>query len=466
MVIEQAPAPRMSLEGRVLPHNPESEQAVLGVLMLSEEAIDKVIDILQVDDFHLPEHRAIFSAALALNERGHKVDLITVTSELKARQDFDRAGGTAYLSELQQMVPYTIHVEDYARAVAEQSRRRRLIQAGLQVIDVAFESGLQISEITDRAQQVVYEAATDRAAQDFSVLSELLKPALDQMEKARTEGRMITGVRTGFYDLDLKTSGFQPGNLIILAGRPSMGKTSLALNMAQYAAVKDNVPVCIFSLEMSSTELTTRVLCAEARINAAAVRTSPTDGDITNAARAVGRLERAPLFINDQATLTVTQLRSKARRLKSLHPEMGLIVVDYLQLLVGESKRRDDNRVQEVSAITRSLKGLARELEVPILVLSQLNRAPENRTGDEKGRPQLSDLRESGSIEQDADLVLFVYRPEYYQRENPDLVGKAELIIGKHRNGPVGTVNLRFEGKYTRFEPMDTSGRDGPGEGD
>jgi replicative DNA helicase len=452
----------ISLTGRTAPHSIEAEMAVLGAILTNERAIDMVAD-LRAEDFYHPSHKLVYAAAVALSERGRQVDLITIHEELRAREQLEEVGGSAYLSELQLMVPFTLHTEEYARIVQEHSRRRRLLQAAFQVIDYAYDETRTTVDAVDRAQQVIFDATTERDTTDFVPLADLLRETMNEIEVARTENKRVRGVPSGFYDLDHKTSGFQKGNLIILAARPSMGKSSMALNVAEHVAINEKIPVAMFSLEMSKQELVARILCSMARVNSNDVRTGQlSDEALTRIVRALGPLEQAPIYLNDQPIMSVMTLRAKARRLKALEPNLGLIIVDYLQLMAGEGSRREDNRVQEISLISRSLKGLARELDVPVMALSQLNRAPEARTGDEKGRPMLADIRESGSIEQDADVVMFIYRPEVYQRDAPpEVKGTAEIILAKHRNGPTGSVHLRFFGNYTRFENMDRTGRQG-----
>lgn len=431
---------------RVPPQNIDAEKAVLGSMMLETEAITQVETILEPDDFYLEAHRKIFQGIINLAERDEPIDLISVNEELRQQNQIEEIGGSSYITELANWVPTAANAEYYAKLVKNKSLLRRLITTAGNIANLGYQAEEEVDILLDKAEQMVFSLAGGRTAQGIHQIKDVLVDAFERLEKVyETEGG-ITGVASGFYELDYMTSGFQPSDLIIIAARPSMGKTALVLNMAQNMAVKNKVPVAIYSLEMSKEQLAQRLLCAEAKINGQHLRSGQLqDKDWLVLSHALGRLSEAPIFIDDTPGITLMELRAKARRLKAEHG-LGLIAIDYLQLMQGNG--RIENRQQEISEISRSLKALARELEVPVIALSQLSRAVESRINK---RPQLSDLRESGSIEQDADLVLFIYRDEYYNPES-DKKGIAELIIAKQRNGPVGTVETIFMKDYTRFE--------------
>lgn len=431
---------------RVPPQNIDAEKAVLGSMMLETEAITQVETILEPDDFYLEAHRKIFQGIINLAERDEPIDLISVNEELRQQNQIEEIGGSSYITELANWVPTAANAEYYAKLVKNKSLLRRLITTAGNIANLGYQAEEEVDILLDKAEQMVFSLAEGRTAQGIHQIKDVLVDAFERLEKVyETEGG-ITGVASGFYELDYMTSGFQPSDLIIIAARPSMGKTALVLNMAQNMAVKNKVPVAIYSLEMSKEQLAQRLLCAEAKINGQHLRSGQLqDKDWLVLSHALGRLSEAPIFIDDTPGITLMELRAKARRLKAEHG-LGLIAIDYLQLMQGNG--RIENRQQEISEISRSLKALARELEVPVIALSQLSRAVESRINK---RPQLSDLRESGSIEQDADLVLFIYRDEYYNPES-DKKGIAELIIAKQRNGPVGTVETIFMKDYTRFE--------------
>lgn len=431
---------------RVPPQNIDAEKAVLGSMMLETEAITQVETILEPDDFYLEAHRKIFQGIINLAEKDEPIDLISVNEELRKQNQIDEIGGSSYITELANWVPTAANAEYYAKLVKNKSLLRRLITTAGNIANLGYQAEEEVDILLDKAEQLVFSLAGGRTAQGIHQIKDVLVAAFERLEKVyETEGG-ITGVASGFYELDYMTSGFQPSDLIIIAARPSMGKTALVLNMAQNMAVRNNVPVAIYSLEMSKEQLAQRLLCAEAKINGQHLRSGQLqDKDWLVLSHALGRLSEAPIFIDDTPGITLMELRAKARRLKAEHG-LGLIAIDYLQLM--QSNGRIENRQQEISEISRSLKALARELEVPVIALSQLSRAVESRINK---RPQLSDLRESGSIEQDADLVLFIYRDEYYNPES-DKKGIAELIIAKQRNGPVGTIETVFMKDYTRFE--------------
>jgi replicative DNA helicase len=440
------------------PQSEDAEQSVLAAMLIDAEAITRATEIVDDTMFFREGHRRIFRAIIALVERLSGIDVITLSDELERRGELDAAGGREYLSFLADAVPTAANIEHHARIVKEKALLRRLIEVSTQIAGEAFEARQPANELIDFAEQRILQVGQDRGGGGFVRVKTLMYSAMDRIEAISKEGRSVTGVASGFSDLDQMTSGFQPSDLIIVAARPSMGKTALTLNIAQHVAITEGVGVAFFSLEMSKESLVQRMLTSEARLDAQAMRTGRLrDDDWPRLARAAGILAQAPIYIDDAPGMTVLDMRAKARRLKA-DPDsrLGLIVVDYLQLMTGPSA---ENRQQEVSQISRGLKALAKELRVPVVALSQLSRAPEQRSGDEKGRPQLSDLRESGAIEQDADLILFIFRQEVYAErdeagrlKNADLDGKAEIIIGKQRNGPIGTVPLYFHKQYTRFE--------------
>jgi replicative DNA helicase len=440
------------------PQSEDAEQSVLAAMLIDADAITRATEVVDDTMFFREGHRRIFRAIIALVEKLSGIDVVTLSDELERRGELDAAGGREYLSFLADAVPTAANVEHHARIVKEKALLRRLIEVSTQIAGEAFEARLPAGELIDFAEQKILQVGQDRGGEGFVRVKKLMYTAMDRIESISKEGRTVTGVASGFADLDQMTSGFQPSDLVIVAARPSMGKTALTLNIAQHVAITEGVGVAFFSLEMSKESLVQRMLTSEARLDAQAIRTGRLrDDDWPRLARAAGILAQAPIYIDDAPGMTVLEMRAKARRLKAdPDSKLGLIVVDYLQLMTGPSA---ENRQQEVSQISRGLKALAKELKVPVVALSQLSRAPENRSGEEKGRPQLSDLRESGAIEQDADLILFIFRQEVYAErdevgrlKNSELDGKAEIIIGKQRNGPIGTVPLYFHKQYTRFE--------------
>lgn len=436
--------------GRVPPHNLEAEASVLGSLMLDRNAVVKVADFLRPDDFYLDQHAQVYRAALNLYDRSAPIDLLTVAAELERMRVLDRIGGQDFLAELESGVPTTANVEYYARLVEEASTKRKLIAAGGRITAFGFDESAPAQLSLDNAESLLFSIAEGRITQDFVPLKDILKETWDQIEKVHREPSFISGVPSGFNDLDAKTGGFQKSDLIVVASRPGVGKTSMVLNIAQHAAIQQKVPVAIFSLEMSESQLVTRLLCSEAAVDSYRLRMGLLkDAEWPRIAQAMGALSEAPIFIDDSPNISVMEMRTKARRLKGTS-NLGLIIVDYLQLMQG---RMQENRVQEISDISRSLKSLAREIGVPVLACSQLSREPEKRTDH---RPQLADLRESGSIEQDADLVMFIYRERFYNDNLPDEKRNiAEVLIAKHRNGPVGKVDLLFIDEQTRFVNLD-----------
>ena len=443
------------LSAVVPPQNLEAEESVLGAMLLSPVAVGTVSEILDASDFYRESHAKAYRAALALWSKGEPVDAITLVNELEERAELDASGGQARVAELAALVPAASNVEHYARIVKEMSTLRGLIRAGQEIVRLGQERdaggvGGEVSDLVDRAEQIVFELGQKRATSDFAHIEVLLKESFERITHLYEAGAEITGVPAGFKELDLLTSGFQPGNLVILAARPSMGKSGLGLCMAANLGVRHQVPVALFTLEMSKAEITQRMMCSEAKVESQRLRTgrlAPDDWPRLTAA--CDRLMKAPIYVDDAGSTSIMELRSKARRLKSREPSLGLIIVDYLQLMVSD--RNVESRVQEVSQISRALKVLARELEVPILAMSQLSRAVEQRHDK---RPILSDLRDSGSIEQDADLVMFIYRDEYYLGEESDQQGIAEVILAKHRNGPTGTVKLSWLRRYAKFADL------------
>ena len=437
--------------GRVPPQAVDAEVAVLGAMMLDNSAVGVAAELLDEQVFYRMAHRKIFNAIMSLFARDEAVDLVTVTQELKKKKNLDDVGGAAYLSTVLGSVATTANVRYHAKIVLEKSVLRRLITVATEIAQEAYDMGGEAGDILDRAEHMIFEIAESRVRRDFVPMREILKHSFEVIEELYRRKEHITGIPSGFVDLDNLTSGFQRSDLIIIAGRPSMGKTALALNVAAHAAIRMGVATAIFSLEMGRAQLVQRMLCSEAHVDAHQLRTGHlADRHWSNLTTAAGLLSEAPIWIDDTAAMTVLEMRSKARRLKA-EADIGLLIVDYLQLMHGLG--RQENRQQEISEISRSLKALAKELEVPVLALSQLSRAVETRGGDR--RPILSDLRESGAIEQDADVVAFIYRPEVYER-SPENIGLAEVIVGKQRNGPTGTVRLAFSSECTRFDNLST----------
>jgi replicative DNA helicase len=430
-----------------LPSNVEAERSILGAILLDNLVCNQAIELLRREDFFLDSHRRIFEKMIALSERAMPIDLITLSDELGRAGEFEQIGGATYIASLIDGVPRTDTIEPYAKIVKAKSMLRRLITVSSQITALAFEEEDDADVIIDKAEQMIFQIAEDKVRQGFQYAGDVAHRRLEQIEQMTGRPEMITGVPTGFTDFDRMTSGLQRQELIVIAARPSMGKTALALNMAQYAAKNANV-VGIFSLEMSAEQLVSRLLCSEARVDAHRLRTGYLNReDWARLADALRRLCETKIFIDDTPGIGVLEMRAKCRRLKAEHG-LDLLIIDYLQLMAGRG--RSESRQQEVSQISRDLKGLAKELEVPVVALSQLSRAPEQRT---EHKPQLSDLRESGAIEQDSDVVCFIYREELYNPTDENQ-GTAELIIGKQRNGPTGLVQLAFLKEFTRFENM------------
>jgi replicative DNA helicase len=435
----------------VPPQNLEAEESVLGAMMISPGAIGAVSEIVDAGDFYRESHAKIYRAALALYAKGEPVDAITLTDELEERAELDAVGGRVRLHELAALVPATANAAHYARIVHETATLRGLIRAGGEIARLGWERPGETGDLVDQAEQILYDLSQQRVTGEWSEIEELLKESFERITQLYESGVDLTGTPSGFRDLDRLTSGFQPGNLIIVAARPSMGKSALALCMAANMGVRHNIPVGLFTLEMSKAEVTQRLMCSEAKVESQRLRNGKlAPDDWPRLTAACDKLAKAPIYVDDTGLLNMMEIRSKARRLKARHPNLGLIIVDYLQLLTPSQRRDSDGRVQEVSEMSRSLKILARDLDVPIVALSQLSRAVEQRTDK---RPILSDLRESGSIEQDADLVAFVYRDEYYNEES-DQQGLAEVILAKHRNGPTDSIKLSFLKRYAKFSDL------------
>lgn len=438
------------MEGlKVPPSNLEAEQSVIGSMLLDKDAISTASEILRGEDFYKEAHRQIFDAMLDLYDRNEPVDLVTLVDVLRGKGILEAVGGITYLSNLVSSVPSTANVKYYARIVEEKSTLRKLIKSSTELTGRCYSDSEEVSSIIDKAEKDIFDISQKITVHDFEPMSRILEKGFNEIERLYKNKGAITGVPTGFPELDSKTSGFQKGDMVLIAARPSMGKTAFALNIASYAAIRNNNSVAIFSLEMSKDQLAQRMLCSEANIDMLKLRTGNLEeDDWVRLARSAGPLAGAKIFIDDTPGATVTEMRSKCRRLKMEHG-LDLIIVDYLQLMQG--RERSENRQQEVSEISRALKALAKEMDAPVIACAQLSRAPEIRADH---RPMLSDLRESGSIEQDADVVMFLYRDEYYNKES-DKKNIAEVIIAKQRNGPTGTVELAFIGQYTKFGNLD-----------
>jgi replicative DNA helicase len=433
---------------RLPPQNLEAEQCVLGSILLQHGALVKILELVTPTDFYRNAHKIIFSAMVSLFEKNEPQDIITVTNILKNKNQLEQVGGPAYLANLTDIVPVAANIIFYAQIIRSKSILRRLILTCTEIASRCYEEQDEIDSLVDDAEQTIFEISRTKSSQDFQALSKIIPETFKRVERLAEKKELITGVPTGYDDLDRITAGLQPSDLIILAGRPSMGKTALAMNIVQNAAIFHKIPVAIFSLEMSKEQLGMRMLCSISRVDSQDLRTGfIKDLDWPKLARATGILSDAPIFIDDSPAISVLEMRAKSRRLKAEY-DIGLVVVDYLQLMRGRSSA--ERREQEISEISRSLKAMAKELDLPVIALSQLNRSLESRPNK---RPQLSDLRESGAIEQDADVICFLYRDEIYNKseDNPKR-GIAEVIIGKQRNGPTGTVELTFITKYTTFE--------------
>ena len=454
-VMHREPVDPQLLALRVPPHSVEAEQSLLGGLLLDNQAWEKIADLVSDGDFYRDDHRRIFRHIGKLIEASRPADVVTVLESIEASEDKDKTGGVAYLGSLSQNTPSALNIRRYAELVRERAVQRKLAQVATDIAEIALSpSGKDVGQLLDEAETRILEIgeAGTRNRTGFEEIQPVLARVMERIDFLyhRDNPSDVTGVPTGFVDLDEKTAGLQPGDLIIVAGRPSMGKTAFALNMAEHVAVDNGLPVAVFSMEMDGTQLAMRMLGSISRVDQHRMRTGRlNDDEWGKLSSAMGKLHDAPIFIDETAALNALELRSRARRLRRQCGKLGLIVVDYLQLMSGSSQSSSENRATEISEISRGLKALAKELEVPVVALSQLNRALEQRNDK---RPMMSDLRESGAIEQDADVILFIYRDEVYFPDKPESRGLAEVIIGKQRNGPIGKVELTFLGQFTRFE--------------
>jgi replicative DNA helicase len=437
-------------EQKIPPQNLAAEQSVIGSMLLDKNAVVHVIEILNPESFYRDAHRFIYESILDLFDRGEPIDLVTVTEALRKAGKLDAVGGAVYVADLINSVPTAANIEHYAKIVEEKYILRRMIETGTGIITSAFSDPEDVNQVLDDAEKNIFDIAMKRSRDGFHKIDSVIKKVLDKIDSLYGKKEQITGTPSGYPDLDQMTAGFQNSDLIIIAARPSVGKTAFALNIAQQVAIKHNIPIAIFSLEMSKEQLAQRMLCSEAEVDAQRLKTaSLSDTGWKKLTRALGKLSEAPIFIDDTASMTATEIRAKARRLK-IERGLGLVIVDYLQLMRGRG--RIENRVQEISDIARSLKTLARELDVPVVALSQLSRAVEQRPDR---IPRLSDLRESGEIEQTADLVMFIHREDYYNPQS-DRGNIAEIIIAKQRNGPIGTVELVFRKEIAKFCSKET----------
>ena len=436
--------------GRQPPQDIAAEQSVLGAMMLSKDAIADVLEVLSPGDFYRPAHQSVYDAILDLYGAGEPADAVTVSATLDRKGELKRVGGAPYLHTLISTVPTAANAGYYAEIVAEKAILRRLVEAGTRIVQYGYSGsdGADVAEVVDRAQAAVYDVTERKASEDYVILEELLQPTMDEIDAIASRGGVSMGVPTGFTDFDALTNGLHAGQMIIVAGRPGAGKSTMALDVLRSCTVEHHMPGVLFSLEMSKTEVVMRLLSAEARIKLADMRSGKmSDDDWTRLARRMSEISEAPLFVDDSPNLTMMEIRAKARRLKQRH-DLKLIVIDYLQLMT--SGKKVESRQQEVSEFSRQLKLLAKELEVPLIAVAQLNRGPEQRT-DKK--PQVADLRESGSLEQDADMVVLVHRPDAYERDDPR-AGEADFILGKHRAGPTATVTVAHQLHYSRFVDM------------
>ncbi|HEY5497029.1 MAG TPA: replicative DNA helicase [Syntrophales bacterium] len=435
---------------RIPPQNLEAEQSILGGILLDNQGLNAVLEILSAREFYSESHRRIFEAILSLSDRSDPIDLITLSSILKDQKQLDRVGGAAYLAGLVDNVPSAANIAHYAKIVKEKAILRGLISTATEILTKTYDAGADVDTVLDEAEHAIFEISENKIRPAFFPIKDIIKDSFRTIEDLYARKELVTGVPTGFDKVDDLTSGLQNADLIIIAGRPSMGKTAFALNIAQYVSTQRSIPVCLFSLEMAKEQIAMRMLASTAKVDSQRIRKGFLgETDWPKLTTAAGSLSEAPIFIDDSAAITVLEMKAKARRLKSEHG-LGLVIIDYLQLM--RSGSRKESREQEISEISRSLKALAKELNVPVIALSQLNRQVEVRTNR---RPQMADLRESGAIEQDADVIAFIYRDEVYNKaeDNPEK-GIAEIIIAKQRNGPIGMVKLAFLEKYTSFENL------------
>ncbi len=436
---------------KVPPHDIEAEQAVIGSMLTDKEAVVSAIESLTAEDFYREDNKIIYSAILNLYSKGEAIDIITLKSELSSMGKLDAVGGLEYLAELPEKVPTTANVDKYINIIEEKSTLRTLIKTGNEIITLGYDPTQDVEELMDSAEKKIFGVMQSRNQKSYSVIKDILVDTFVELEDLYNRQQHITGIPTGFYDLDYKTAGLHGSDLILVAARPAMGKSAFALNIATNAAVRANTSVAIFSLEMSKEQMVNRILCSEALVDSNKVRTGKLeDDDWAKLAQASGVLSEAEIIIDDTPGISIMEIRAKCRKMK-LEKNIGLVVIDYLQLVQGSSKRAAGSREQEIAEISRSLKILAKELNVPVIALSQLSRAPEQRPDH---RPMLSDLRESGSIEQDADIVIFLYRDDYYNQDS-DKKNVAEIILAKHRSGSTGTVELAWLGNYTKFANLD-----------
>ncbi len=438
-----------NLVPRVPPHSEEAEQSVIGSILIDHDAVGVAAENLKPDDFYNLRHKEIFEAILDLYHDGRAVDLVTLKSQLEQRGKLEAAGDMKYLTQVAAAVPNSVHIRQYIKIVKDKALYRRFIQLGNQVLQQSFSTETPIEQLSESVEKQVFSILQNRGSQDFSHIKDVLMESFDDIEKIAANGGTVAGISTGFVDLDQKTAGLHPSDLVIVGARPAMGKTAFGLNLIQNAAVKGGKTCAVFNLEMSKKQIVNRMLACEAGVSMEHIRSgNMTDQDWEKLVEALGPLSEAPIYIDDTGGITFSELRSKCRKLKIEHG-LDLVMIDYLQLMSG-SGRAGDNRQQEISEISRGLKMMARELDVPVIALSQLSRTLESRADH---RPMMSDLRESGAIEQDADVIIFLYRDEYYHPDSEDK-NIAEIIIGKQRNGPVGTVKLRYDGEYTRFSNL------------
>ena len=437
--------------GKIPPNDVDAEQAVIGSMLTDKDAVIAAIEVLKEEDFYREDNKTIYSAILNLYNRSEPIDIITLKSELTAMGMFDKIGGFEYIVGLPEKVPTTANVEKYINIVKEKSELRRLIKTANEIIEQGYDPTENIDDIMNNAEKKIFNIMQDKDQKGYSPIKDVLVDTFTELEQLYNQKQHVTGVPTGFIDLDYKTAGLHNSDLVLIAARPAMGKSAFALNLATNAAVKANVPVVLFSLEMSKEQMVNRILCSEAMVDSNKVRTGKIDDeDWIKLANTMGELSEAPIYIDDTPGISINEIRAKCRKLK-LEKNIGLVVIDYLQLVQGSSKRAQGSREQEISEISRSLKILAKEINVPVIALSQLSRAPEQRPDH---RPMLSDLRESGAIEQDADIVMFLYRDDYYNEDSEDK-GLAEVILAKHRAGSTGTVKLVWLGNYTKFANME-----------
>ena len=432
--------------GKVPPHDLEAEQAIIGSMLTDRDAVISAVEVLKSDDFYRDDNKLIYEAIFNLYNRAEPIDIITVKSELEAMGKFDQVGGLEYLAELPEKVPTTANASKYIKIVEEKSTLRTLIKTANEIIELGYDPLEDVEDVMEGAEKKIFNIMQEKNSKGYSPIKDVLVESFTKLEELYNRKQHVTGVPSGFLDLDYRTAGLHGSELILIAARPAMGKTAFALNIATHAAVRANVPVAIFSLEMSKEQLVNRIMCSEAMVDSNKVRTGKLEeNDWTKLAESIGPLSEAEIYIDDTPGISITEIRAKCRKLK-LEKNIGMVVVDYLQLVQGTGKRQG-SREQEISEISRSLKILAKELDVPVIALSQLSRAAEQRPDH---RPMLSDLRESGAIEQDADIVMFLYRDEYYNKES-EKQGIAEVIIAKHRGGSTGTVDLRWLGNFTKF---------------